>query len=558
VNPEQILEQVKKLTATLSPRQMATMAAAFVTVVGLIVGAAYWVNAPSYALLYSDLDPESANQVVTRLKNAKIQYVLDDGGRAVRVPVERLDELRLDMASQGLPTTGRIGFEVFDRTAFGTTEFLEQVNFRRGLEGELGRTISTIAEVASARVHIALPKDTLFTGDKEQAKASVVLKLRNNRPLAASTVNGIAGLVAASVESLRPESVVIIDTFGRPLSRQAGDEDDVVAGAPLERQLRIERDMAAKVVALLEPVVGPGHVRVNVSARINGNSQEETEERWDPTTVVRSRQSSTDSGSTSLAGGVAGTRANAPPVAGQPAKPIVTPAPVLAGRTTETTNFEVSKLTRHTIAPRGDLARLSVAVILDDARTTTKDQQGQSQVSTKARSQQDMERIRGLVAAAVGLDTSRGDQLTVENIAFGETPIEEAPPAGWLQKLTPDVNEYAPMALRSLVVLLIVAIGFFGLLRPMVRATFSQAQLPGGVGSGAAIAAGAAQMGLPHSPRTVEDLEGEIEAELDAGQTLSPLARRVPVLTKRIAKRAEDEPEQVARLVRSWLVEEER
>lgn len=547
-----MLEHVKKLTATLSPRQMATMAAAFVGVVGLIVGAAYWVNAPSYALLYSDLDPESANQVVSRLKTSKIQYVLDDGGRAVRVPVDKLDELRLEMASQGLPTTGRIGFEVFDRTAFGTTEFLEQVNFRRGLEGELGRTIATIAEVASARVHIALPKDTLFAGDQQQAKASVVLKLRNNKPLASSTVAGIAGLVAASVETLRPEAVVIIDTFGRPLSRKAEEEDDVVSGAPLERQQRIERDMSTKVVALLEPVVGPGHVRVNVSARINGNSQEETEERWDPTTVVRSRQSSTDSGSASVAGGIAGARANAPPVTGQPAKPIVTPAPVLAGRTTETTNFEVSKLTRHTIAPRGDVARLSVAVILDNARTTTKDAQGVSQTSVKSRTQQDMERIRSLVAAAVGLDTERGDQLTVENIAFDETPVEEVAPAGWLQKITPEVNEYAPLALRSLVVLLIGAIGFFGLLRPMVRATFPQPALPEMAGGGSS------PMGIPQIARTVEDMEGEIEAELDANAPLSPGARRLPVLTKRIAKKAESEPEQVARLVRSWLVEEEK
>lgn len=553
MNPEQILEHFKKLSATLSPRQMITMGATFLIVVGLIVGAAYWVNAPSYALLYSDLDPESANQVVTRLKAAKIQYVLDDGGRAVRVPVDRLDELRLDMASQGLPTTGRIGFEVFDRTAFGTTEFLEQVNFRRGLEGELGRTIATIAEVASARVHIAIPKDTLFTGDQQQAKASVVLKLRNNRPLAASTVAGIAGLVAASVETLRPEAVVIIDTFGRPLSRTADSEDDVVAGAPLERQQRIERDMAAKVVALLEPVVGPGHVRVNVAARINGNAQEETEERWDPTTVVRSRQSSSDSSSSALAGGVAGVRANTPPAGTQAnAKPIVTPAPVVGGRTTETTNFEVSKLTRHTIAPRGDLSRISVAVILDDVRTTTKDEQGQTQVTAKARTQQDMERIRGLVAAAVGLDTARGDQLTVENIAFGETPIEEAPPVGWFQRITPEVNDWVPMAMRTVAVLLVLAVGFFGLLRPMVRASFPQPALPEGM-------VGAAPMGgLPQIVRTVEDMEGEIEAELDANNPSSPEARRLPVLTKRIAKKAETEPEQVARLVRSWLVEEER
>lgn len=549
MNPEQILEHVKKLTATLSPKQMATMAISFVGVVGLVVGVAYWVNAPSYALLYADLDPESANAVVTRLKNAKIQYVLDDGGRAVRVPVDKLDELRLDMASQGLPTQGRIGFEVFDRTAFGTTEFLEQVNFRRGLEGELGRTIGTIAEVASARVHIALAKESLFTGDQEQAKASVVLKLRNNRPLAPSTVAGIAGLVAASVESLRPESVVIIDTFGRPLTHKAGEEDDTIAGAPLERQQRIERDMSAKVVALLEPVVGAGHVRVNVSARLNGNSQEETEERWDPTTVIRSRQSSTDTGSTASAGGIAGVRANAPPIAGQPAKPVVTPAPVMTGRSVETTNFEVSKLTRHTIAPRGDLARLSVAVILDDAHTSSKDAQGNSQTAAKPRSQTDMERIRGLVASAVGLDAQRGDQLTVENIAFGELPVEELPPSGWLQQITPQVTEYAPLAVRMLVVLMIGSLGFFGLLRPMVRASFPQPALPEAI----------VPMGLPQVARTVEDLEGEIEAELDANSNPQTVeARRVPVLTKRIAKRADAEPEQVARLVRSWLVEEER
>lgn len=549
MNPEQILEHLKKLASSLSPRQMITLGASFVAVVAITVGAAYWVNAPSYALLYTDLDPESANAVVTKLKDAKIQYVLDNGGTSIKVPAEKLDELRLDMASQGLPTTGRIGFEVFDRTAFGTTEFLEQVNFRRGLEGELGRTISTIAEVASARVHIAPAKDSLFTGEHAQAKASVVLKLRNNRPLAPSTVAGIAGLVAASVESLRPESVVIIDTFGRPLTRQANAGDDALDGEPLERQQRIERDMAMKVVALLEPVVGAGRVRVNVSARINGNSQEETEERWDPTTVVRSKQSSTDTGSLAGAGGIAGARANTPPIAGQPAKPtVVTPPPILAGRSTETTNYEVSKLTRHTIAPRGDLERLSVAVILDDDRAVEKDAQGNAQPTAKPRSQADMERIRGLVAAAVGLDTERGDLLTVENIAFGETPVDEAPPVGWLQQVTPQMTEYAPTLLRFALVLILGSAAFFGVLRPMVRASFPQPALPESV-----------PMGLPQVARTVEDLEGEIEAQLEASvRPPSAEARRLPVLTKRIAKRADAEPEQVARLVRSWLVEEER
>lgn len=555
MNPEQLLAPLKRLTATLSTRQIVSLAGAFIGVVGIVVGSAYWMNKPSYTLLYADLDPESANAVVSKLKAGKIEYVLDDGGRSVRVPQERVDELRLDMAAQGLPTTGRIGFEIFDRTAFGTTEFLEQVNFRRGLEGELGRTIGTISEVASARVHIALPKASLFAGNNEQAKASVVLKLRNNKPLAPSTVAGIAGLVAASVESLRPESVVIIDTFGRPLSQRPDAEEEMMGGAPLERQQRVEKDLSAKVVALLEPVVGPGHVRVNVSARLNGNSQEETEERWDPTTVIRSRQSSTDSNAVTLAGGVAGARSNAPPPVGQPGttpKPIVTPAPVLAGRSTETTNFEVSKLTRHTIAPRGALSRLSVAVILDDVRTTTKDAEGKSQTTAKPRDAAEVERIKNLVAAAVGFDAERGDQLTVENISFGEPPAEEdLSPTLW-QRIAPPVNDYAPTAVKLLSVLLMMALAFTMVLRPMLRAAFpAQAALAGAVQSQEPGA-------LPQIVRTVADLEGEIEAELDASAAPPAEARRLPVLTKRIAKKAEAEPEYVARLVRSWLVEEDR
>jgi flagellar M-ring protein FliF len=553
MNPDQILAHLKRLATTLTPRQMATLAGVFVAVVGVVVGSAYWVNAPTYALLYSDLDAESASAVVTRLKNAKIPYELDEGSRTIRVPADRVDELRLDMAGAGLPTTGRIGFEVFDRTAFGTTEFLEHVNYRRGLEGELARTISTIAEVASARVHIALAKDSLFATEQQEAKASVVLKLRNNKPLAPSTVAGIAGLVAASVESLRPESVIIVDTFGRPLSPSRAAEDEVT-GASLERQQRVERELATKVVDLLEPVVGPGHVRVNVSARLDPQSQEETEERWDPTTVIRSRQTSTDStASAAAAQGIAGARANAPPAAST--APETPPAPALTvaapgSRASETTNFEVSKLTRHTIVPEGTLARLSVAVILDDERTVTKDENGQVQTSSKPRSAEDIERIHRLVAAAVGLDPARGDQLTVENIAFGEAPVlDEQAPVGpvWLE-LPRQVAPYAPQVMRVLAVVTIAALALLVVLRPMLRVAFPASQLQGA----------AAQGSLPQAARTVADLEGAIEAELDAA--LGPIGegRRLPVLTKRIARRAEEKPEDVARLVRTWLAEEDR
>lgn len=552
MTPDQILAHFKRLTATFSPRQLATMAAVFVGVVALVAGSAYWVNAPSYTLLYTDLDAESAAAVVERLKAAKVPYQLEDGSRTVRVPANRVDELRLDMAAQGLPTAGRIGFEVFDRTAFGSTEFLEHVNYRRGLEGELARTISTLREVASARVHIAPAKDSLFVGERQEAKASVVLRLRNQTPLAPATVMGIAGLVANSVESLRPESVVIVDTFGRPLSRVHQDESEA-SGASPERQRRVEQDLVAQVTALLEPVVGVGHVRVNVSARLDAQSQEETEERWDPNVVVRSHQSSSDGAAPASVQGIAGARANAPPgtTTGDAPVPetVRAAATTPAGRVTETTNYEVSRLTRHTIVPQGKLSRLSVAVILDDERTTTRDEAGQVQVVSKPRSPESLERIQRLVAAAVGLEPERGDQLTVENIAFGDVPMAEETPQGpaWME-VPRQMMPYAPQALRVLSVLVIAVLAIVMILRPMMRAA-----LPGAAPAFQAALAdgGGGQV------RTVAEMEGAIEAELDA--VLGPGEdRKLPVLTRRIARRAEETPDEVARMVRSWLNEGDR
>ncbi len=181
---DQLLTRVKTAAAALSARQLATLAGAFVLVVGLAIGSAYWINAPTYGVLFTDMDPETASSVVTKLKNDKVTYVLDDGGRTVRVPTSRVDDLRLELAGQGMPNSGRIGFEIFDRTAFGVTDFLEHVNYRRALEGELARTIASLGDVASARVHLAMPRESLFANQEQPAKASVVLKLRGQQAAA--------------------------------------------------------------------------------------------------------------------------------------------------------------------------------------------------------------------------------------------------------------------------------------------------------------------------------------------------------------------------------------
>jgi flagellar M-ring protein FliF len=567
VKPDQFFESVRRLTSTLTAMQMASLAVAFIGVVGVVAGSAYYVNTPSYSLLFSDLDAESASSVVTRLKNEKVPYVLDEGGRTVRVASNRVDELRLEFAAQGQPTSGRIGFEIFDRTAFGTTEFIEHVNYRRALEGELARTIATIAEVASARVHIAMAKDSLFTGDAQPAKATVVLKLRSNRMPSPSMVAGITGLVSASVESLRPESVIVIDTYGRSLTHEARAGSETPDGVPVEKQLQLEREVSTRVVALLEPIVGTGHVRVNVSARLDGGSEETTEERWDPTTVLRSRQSSTDTGG-GLTGarGAAGARANAPPTvttapsaaalaatAATAGTPAAAAGALVASRTSDTSNYEVSKTVTHRIAPVGALARLSVAVVLDDDRVTAKDAAGVVKTTNKARSAADLQRIHGLVAAAVGFDAERGDQLTVENIAFGEQGLDDfTPPEGWWRRTAPQfADRVANGALDVARIGVVLGIGLVALLfvlKPMARRAL---RLP----QAALRPAGTVTAGS--LPRTVADLQNDIEAELDASIAPKGEARRVPALTRRIAKVADQEPEHLARIVRGMLAEED-
>jgi flagellar M-ring protein FliF len=487
--------------------------------------------------------------VASKLRDQKVQYQLADGGRTVRVPEDQLDQLRLDLSAQGLPTSGRIGFEIFDRTQFGATEFLEQVNYRRALEGELARTISTISEVASARVHLALPKESLFATREQPAKASVVLRLRNpSRPLAAATVHGVASLVAASVEGLRAEAVVVVDSFGRPLARPQADEEEPLGAAQVERQQRFEREMATRVVALLEPIVGIDRVRVNVAARLSSASEDQVEERWDPAGVVRSRAVSTEgSPAGALEAGVAGAQANlpasVPPGSDTPAAPSVAqasaPLPVAAtGRSSETTNYEIGKVVRHTVRPRGDVARLSVAVIVDDDRVAAPGRDGATAVSSKPRDPAQMQKIQELVAAAVGLDPARGDQVTVQNIAFDEAPVEPVQPAGLVERFGPTALEVGRIV--AVLVVGLAALLFVG--RPLM----TRALHPAPAGAGAA----------HQLPRTIEDIEGELEAQLAAGGQIGD--RRAPVLTKRLTGLAQKEPESAARLVRAWLVEDRK
>jgi flagellar M-ring protein FliF len=328
--------------------------------------------------------------------------------------------------------------------------------------------------------------------------------------------------------------------------------------------------MTQRVVSLLEPVVGEDRVRANVSVRLNAESQEETEERWDPTTVMRSRQTSSENAGglpTMFAGGVAGARSNlptppvsapppagTPPSAGAPSSPATAaplsaaatvaarPAPGVAGaaaaRSAETTNFEVGKTVRHTVRPRGDIARISVAVLIDNEQIAKPGQPGTT--TRRARTPADLQKIQGIVAAAVGLDPSRGDQLTVENIPFDNGAELPVPIAGTWERYGPQLMDAARIA----AVVLLGLAGLLVVIRPAIRRTL------------AALPAVVPVPQLPaHLPRTVDDLQGELAAQLEEAESNSVESRKL--LSKRVSTLAQKEPENAARLIRSWLSEEE-
>jgi flagellar M-ring protein FliF len=542
---QSVVERSKAVRASLSTGQLVSLVAVFVGVLALVIGSAWYLNRTEYRVLFSDLNGEEASKVVERLTADNVEYQLRDGGRTVLVPVDSTDTLRLQFAGEGMPTSGRIGFEIFDKVAFGQTEFLEHVNYRRALEGELARTIATLSEVQSARVHIAMAKESLFGAKEQAAKASITLTLKSSRALPTQAAASITNLVAASVEGLRPEQVVIIDNYGRPLARgQMSPDSGDMAGVDLEKQQKYERDLATNVVALLEPVVGIERVRAKVSVRLHATSEEQTKEDYNPEPVIRSKQETYEGSQAAVAAGVAGARANLPPPVapdGTPAATTPTPAVTTSGlaRTSNLTNYEISKTVTHTIRPRGEVARVSVAVLVDDEQVSTVGQDGTVTTKRKPRDPAAMQKLQKLVAASIGLDTQRGDLVTVENIAF-EAPIPEPviTPTLWQR-----VSDQSSGAVRVVAILLMVAMVLLLVVRPVVGRLLT---VPG--------VHEHATVHMPQQlPKTIEEIEGEIEAQLDA----TPIEgdRRQPVLTRRVANLAHKEPESAAKLVRGWLAE---
>ena len=419
------MEQLRRLFLSLDNKQRLTILVVVIAAVASITWFSKWQHEQGFRPLFTSLAPEDAGAMLQRLKEKGVDYRVSEGGTSILVPEDKLAELRLEMASLGLPKTGRIGFEIFDKTNFSATDFAEHVNYRRAIEGELERSVMALAEVEQARVHVTFPKESVFIDAREAAKASVLVKLRPGAELSQQNVAAITHLVASAVEGLSPEAVSVVDMRGNLLnrSRKALTDDGGSTAAALEYQQAIEKDLTAKINNTLEPLLGSGKFRSGVFVDCDMTSGEQSDETFDPAKSVMTSSQRTEElpGSNSLGAGIPGTASNLPR---PPAK--------LAGtstgptRKTESITYQSSRSVRHVKLPQGNIKRLAVAVLVDqDVRW-----EGQGKNLKKVLvppAPEKLTKIHDVVAALVGFSTQRGDQLTVETLPFDATLNSEPP-----------------------------------------------------------------------------------------------------------------------------------
>ena len=493
----QLFLQLKALFQNLSPSKRATL---LILIIGTVAGFSLlitWTGRADFQPLYSNLAAEDAGIILGKLKEQKIPYRITGNGNTILIPQEHIHEMRMNLASEGLPQGGNIGFEVFDNTKLGMTEFAQNVNYQRALQGELSRTINRFSEVESSRVHIVMPEKSLFIEDEEPATASVVLKLRPGKWLSQLQVNGIIHLVSSSVPRLATENVTVVDSSGNLISVfKAQSGFGSLSSDQLAYQEKVERTLENRIKTMLEKALGPDKAIVRLSAALNFKRQEKTEERYFPDNqVVRSEQLFNEKTSEPEATpeGIPGIRANLP----QP------PPENVTGQTTtmttfekqdRTVNYEIGKVTSHILEPVGEIERISVAVLVDGIYKQVANAAGKPERSYTPRSAEEMRKLENICKRAVNFDDARGDQVEVVNIPFETTrllePAEPSAPQGWMTWLQP-YQSYLKYVFFGLFLFL----SFVFIIKPLVRWLTDQSL---------------AEMAMVKQlPKTVGELEGE-------------------------------------------------
>lgn len=464
--------QVGAVFKTLTAGKLISLTILIVATVWGLVVFVKWSGKLEYLPLYSKLSAEDAGEVVALLRERKIPYELSHDGSTVLIPREQIHNVRLDLASQGIPRGGGIGFEVFDNTKLGMTEFVQNVNYQRALQGELSRTINGLAEVESSRVHIVIPPRSLFIEKEEPATASVILKVNHGRWLNDDQIKGIVHLVSSSVPRLAPEHVTIVDQNGKLL---AGVDDEPsaaqVSSDQLEFQKRKERLYEKSVVTMLEQVVGKDKAIVRVSCDLDFVQQESTEEIYLPTNqVVRSEQSLNEESTPTrnIAMGTPGMEANV--TRGQ-APGSSNEASNAFKKQDVTRNYEIGKTVNRKIMPVGKLKNLSVAVIVDGKYKTVVKGKGKKkteEIQYESRTAEEMAKFESIVKRAVNFDESRGDRVEVTNIPFNVEKVEPPQEVGAIDKVMSKLKDYGSY-IKYFMGGLFILFTFMYIVRPLMK-----------------------------------------------------------------------------------------
>jgi flagellar M-ring protein FliF len=516
------LSQAGHLLGGLSPKQRVLLVGG-----AALVGLTLWafvgfLGKPKYSTLYSGLKPADAQALGARLGAKNIQYELSADGTSLLVPAEQLDAIRLETASQGLPRNARLGFEIFDTPNWTGSDFTEKVNYQRALEGELERTLQTLNEVEAVRVHLVFPRESLFTEQEREAKAAVLLKTRGGT-LSERAQLAIPQLVASAVDGLRPENVTVVDANSNsPLLHSRGPNGEA-AGSDLEQQLE------NTVLHTLEPVLGAEHARASVHVDYDLSTSENTDEVYDPkNAALVTQQKSDENAGGGLPAGVPGTASNLP---GATAGKTVAVNNDSQSSHSETETYAVSKSIRHSSQPPGRIKRITAAILVDDAVTGA----DVKHPTRQKRTAEELKQIEQLVAAAIGIDSQRGDVISVENLSFQEVPLEKVVPPTKVETARKIVVEWMGL-LRYVGILALFLIVYFLILRP-VKKQFIAAfrELPSRILAGNKAVAGTGA-----------------GVELTDGNEQS---RHAALLKKQLADKVKSQPEAASRLVQSWIRE---
>jgi flagellar M-ring protein FliF len=547
------VQNLLEFAKTIGASRNAAMGAVTLALVGFFTFLILRVTAPEMMPLFTNLTLDDSAGIIKQLDREGVAYELRNNGNEILVPKDRVAKLRMELAQSGLPKGGGIGYEIFDKSdALGTTSFVQNINAVRALEGELERTIRTLDSVQDARVHLVIPERPLFSRDKVEPSASIVLRVRGT--LEPGQERAIRHLVATAVNGLRPQRISVVDETGSLLADGA-DDDPTGSTVVDERQVALENRLRKQVEGIVNSLVGPGHARVQVNADFDFNRITETSDKYDPDgRVVRSSQTREESSATTPNNSEVTVGNQIPQAQQNPTQQEANGQPrEQSKKTEETVNYEISKTTKTQVTEGGRVKRISVAVVVDGSYS--KDDKGN--IVYKPRSKEEIDQIAALVRSAIGFDQKRGDQVEVANLRFAEPPAQPiVEQTGWLSALHFSKDDI----MRAIEMVVMGLLGFAVLLlvvRPLVRRILAPMEAAGpmllaSAAPNEAAAEATAGAGTPINLPTFSAAPSETSKMIDLAQVQGQVHAQS---VQKVGEIADKNPRETVSIIRQWLHE---